>query len=84
MSVVMGMHNFIEIYEKVQGIGPVSLFSEFEHRQSLDLSQIFHTHWLHLVNIHVYAKFHQTILHSSRDRVIFTFSEFGARHSLDR
>ena len=42
MSVVMGMHNFIEIYEKVQGIGPVSLFSEFEPRQSLDLSQIFH------------------------------------------
>ena len=36
----MGMQNFIKIYQKVQGIGPVSLFSEFEPRQNLDLSQI--------------------------------------------
>ena len=28
------------MYQKVQGIGPVSLFSEFEPRQNLDLSQI--------------------------------------------
>ena len=34
----MGMQNFIKIYQKVQGIGPVSL-SEFEPRQNLDLSQ---------------------------------------------
>ena len=40
MSVVMGMQNFIKIYQKVQGIGSVSLFSEFEPRQNLDLSQI--------------------------------------------
>ena len=40
MSIVMGMQNFIKIYQKVQGIGPVSLFSEFEPRQNLDLSQI--------------------------------------------
>ena len=40
MSTVMGMQNFIKIYQKVQGIGPVSLFSEFEPRQNLDLSQI--------------------------------------------
>ena len=40
MSMVMGMQNFIKIYQKVQGIGPVSLFSEFEPRQNLDLSQI--------------------------------------------
>ena len=30
----------IKIYQTVQGIGPVSLFSEFELRQNLDLSQI--------------------------------------------
>ena len=36
----MGMQNFIKIYQKVQGIGPVSLFSEFEPRQNLSLSQI--------------------------------------------
>ena len=32
----------------------------------------------------VYAKFHHNIPFSSRDRVIFTFSEFGARQNLDR
>ena len=40
MSIVMGMQNVIKIYRKVQGIGPVSLFSEFEPRQNLDLSQL--------------------------------------------
>ena len=39
---------------------------------------------LHRVNINVYAKFHHNILLSSRDRAIFTYSEFGARLSLDR
>ena len=34
--------------------------------------------------INVYAKFHHNIPLSSRDRAIFTFSEFGARQSLDR
>ena len=36
----MGMQNFIKIYQKVQEIGPVSLFSEFEPRQNLDQSQM--------------------------------------------
>ena len=36
----MGMQKFIKIYQKVQGIGPVPPFSEFEPRQNLDLSQI--------------------------------------------
>ena len=40
MSIVMSMQNFIKIYQKVQGIGPVQFFSEFEPRQNLDLSQI--------------------------------------------
>ena len=40
MSIVMGMQNFIKIFQKVQGIGSVSLFSEFEPRQNLDLFQI--------------------------------------------
>ena len=40
MSIVMGMQNVTKIYQKVQGIGPVSLFSEFEPRQNLDISQI--------------------------------------------
>ena len=37
-----------------------------------------------LVNINVYAKVYQSIPLSSRDRAIFTFSEFGTRQSLDR
>ena len=128
------MQNFIKIYQKVQGIGPVSLFSEFEPRQNLDLSQISFDNligyissismcmqkyitifftvpeigsfspiriWssaklrliknvssqflgLDLVSINVYAKVYQNIPLSSRDRAIFTFSEFGARQSLDR
>ena len=40
MSIVRGMQNFIKIYQKVQGMGLVSPFSEFEPRQNLDLSQI--------------------------------------------
>ena len=32
----MGVQNFIKTYQKVQEIGPVSLFSEFEPRQNLD------------------------------------------------
>ena len=36
----MGMQNFIKIHQKVQEIGPVSFFSEFEPRQNLDQSQM--------------------------------------------
>ena len=32
----------------------------------------------------MYAKCHHSIPHSSRDRAIVTFSEFGARQSLDK
>ena len=40
MSVVMGIQNFIKIYQTVQEIGTVPLFSEFEPRQNLDQSQM--------------------------------------------
>ena len=40
MSIVMGVQNFIKTYQKVQEIGPVLLFSEFEPRQNLDQSEI--------------------------------------------
>ena len=36
----MGMQNFIKIYQKVQGVGPVSLFSEFEPRQNFHQTQM--------------------------------------------
>ena len=45
---------------------------------------IWQSHGLHLVNTNVCAKFHHNIPLSSRDRAIFTFSEFGARQSLDQ
>ena len=63
----------------------ISLFSEFEHRQNLDQSQIsFHYLMGYIMSITVYAKFHHNVPLSSRDRAIFTFSEFGARQNLDR
>ena len=45
---------------------------------------ILHFLGLDLVNINVYATVYQNIQLSLRDRAIFTFSEFGARQSLDR
>ena len=39
---------------------------------------------LDIVNINVYAEVYQNIPLSSRDKVIFTFSEFGARQSLEQ
>ena len=134
MSIVMGMQNVIKIYQEVQEIGPVSLFSEFEPRKNLDQSQMSFdnlmdyilsislcmqnfitiiftvqeigpfSHFqnlelgkasidknissqslgLDLVNINVYANVYHNIPLSSRDRAIFTFSEFGTRQSLDR
>ena len=39
---------------------------------------------LDLVNMNVYTTVYQHIPLSLRDGVIFTFSEFGARQSLDR
>ena len=64
----------------------MSLFSKFEPRQNLDQSQMsfYYLIGVHHVNINVYAKIHHNFPLSSRDRAIFTFSEFGARQSLDR
>ena len=85
MSIVMGMQNFIKIYQKVQGIGPVSLFSEFEPQQNVDLSQIsFDNLTGYILSISMCKQNFIIILHSSTDRAIFTFSEFGARQSIDR
>ena len=39
---------------------------------------------LDLDNINVYADVYQNIPLGTRDKVIFTFSEFGARQSLNR
>ena len=69
---------------------PNGLRVKFHCFQNLNLGKtstnpkvIWLSHGLHHVNINVYAKFHHNIPLSSRDRTIFTFSEFGARQSLD-
>ena len=81
----MCMHKFIKIFHSVQEIGPFSLFLNSElGKASAMINAISQSLGLELVNINVYAKFHHNIPLSSRDRTIFTFSEFGARQSLDR
>ena len=68
----------------IQEIGQFSLFQNLElGKASTDENVISQSLGLDLVNINVYAKVYQKIPLSSRDRAIFTFSEFGARQSLD-
>ena len=86
MSIVMGMQNFLKIYQKVQGIGPVSLFFQNLNLGKTSTYPKYHL-TVSLATSYQYQcvyKFHPSILHSSSDRAMFTFSEFGARQSLDR
>ena len=86
MSISMCMQNFITIFQSVQEIGPFSLFQNFElGKASTDKKNVSsQSLGLDLDNINVYATVYQNIPLSLRDRAIFTFSEFGARQSLDR
>ena len=81
------MQNFIKIFQKVQEVGPFSLFLFF---QNLDLGKAstndkWHltSPWARSCQYQLYAKFHHNIPLSSRNRVAFTFSEFGPRRSLN-
>ena len=82
----MCMQNFIKIYQKVQEIGPVSLFSEFEPRQNLDKSQMTFDNLLgYILSISRCLQNFITIFHSVQEIGPFSlFSECGARQSLDR
>ena len=83
MSTSMCMQNFITIFHSVQEIGPFSLFHNLElGKASTDENVISQSLGLDLVNINVYAKVYQNIPLSSRDRAIFTFSEFEPRQRL--
>ena len=86
MSIVMGMQNFVKIYPKVQGIGPVSLFSEFEPRQNLDLFQLSFDNLIgYILAISMCMQNFITIFSTVLEiGPFFTFSEFGARQSRDR
>ena len=77
------MQNFITIFHSVQEIGPFSLFQNLElGKASTDENVISQSLGQDLVNINVYAKVYQNIPLSSRDRAIFTFSEFEPRQRI--
>ena len=87
LSISVCMQIFITIFLTVQEIGSLSLFQNLElgkastnEKCHFAISSL----GLNLVNINVYAKVYQNIPLSSRDRAIFTFSEFGTRQRLDR
>ena len=73
----MCMQNFITIFHSVQEIGPFSLFQNLESPKLRPMKNVISQYLgLDLVNINVYTKVYQNIPLSSRDRAIFTFSEF--------
>ena len=74
------MQNFITIFHSVQEIGPFPLFQNLEPRPMKNVSS--QSLGLDLLNINVYANVYQNIPLSSRDRVIFTFSELEPRQRL--
>ena len=79
LSISMCMQNFITIFHSVQEIGLFSLFQNLElGKPRLMKNVISQSLWLDLV----YAKVYQNIPLSSRDRTIFTFSEFEPRQRL--
>ena len=83
----MCMQNFITVVHSVQEIAPLSLFQNLELGKPRPMKNVIsQSLGLDLVNINVYATIYQNtcIPLSLRDRAIFTFSEFGARQTLDR
>ena len=74
MSISMCMQNFITIFHSVQEIGPFSLF------QNLELGKASTDEKCHFAIS--YAKVYQNIPLSSRDRAIFTFTEFELRQRI--
>ena len=85
VNITMCMQNFITIFHSVQELGPFSLFQNLELGKTRPMkNDISQSLGLDLDNINVYAEVYQYNPLSSRDKAIFTFSEFGARQSLDR
>ena len=85
MSISMCMQNFITVFHSVQEIAPLSLFQNWSSAKPRPMKNVIsQSLWLDLVNINLYAKVYQNTPLSSRDRAIFTFSEFGARQSPDQ
>ena len=85
MSISMCMQNFITIFHSVQEIGPFSLFQNLESAKPRPTKNVIsQSLGLDLVNINGHLKVYQNIPLSSRDRAIFTFSEFEPRQCLSR
>ena len=85
LSISMCMQNFITIFHSVQEIVPLSLFQNLELGKA-PTNEICHfaISWARSCEYQCLRKVYQSIPLSLRDRAIFTFSEFGARQSLDR
>ena len=85
VNIPMCMQNFITIFHSVQKIGPFNFFRIWSSaKPRLMKTDTSESLGQDLDNINVYAEVYQNIPLSSRDKAIFTFSEFGARQSLDQ
>ena len=85
LLISMCMQNFITIFHSVQEIAPLSLFRIWSSAKPRPMKTVIsQSLGLDVIIINVYATVYQNIPLSLRDRAIFTFSEFGARQSLDR
>ena len=83
MSISMCMQNFIIIFHSVQEIGHFHFFRIWSSAEPRTMKNVIsQSLGLDLININVYAKVYQNIPLSSRDRAIFTFSEFEPRQRL--
>ena len=85
LSISKCMQTFITIFLSVQEIASFHFFRIWSSAKPRPMKNvILQSLGLDLVDINVYAKIYQNIPLSLRDRAIFTFSEFGARQSLNR
>ena len=82
----MFMQNLLKLFQKVQEIGPVTLFFQNLNLGKASTNDKWHLTipWARSGQYQcVRKKLHHNIPLSSRDGSIFTFSEFGPQHSLD-
>ena len=85
LSISMCMQKFIIIFHSAQEIAPLSLFQNLElGKASTNEKCHFAISWARFCQYQCLHNSYQNIPLSLRDRAIFTFSEFGARQSLDR
>ena len=76
--------DFITIFHSVQEIGPFSRLRIWNSAKPRPMKNVIsQSLGLDLVNINVYAEVYQNIPLCSRDRAIFTFSEFEPRQRLE-